>query len=40
MRDNNVDRSYSDSKKEDTKLDFWEIAGRYYQCQLALVERP
>ena len=25
---------------EDTKLDFWEIAGRYYQCQLALVERP
>lgn len=40
MRDNSVDSAYSSDKVGGTKLDFWEIAGRYYQCQLALVGKP
>ena len=40
MRDNSADSAYSSDKRGGTKLDFWEIAGRYYQCQLALVGKP
>ena len=40
MRDNNIDRSCAEYKKKDTDLDFWEIAGSYYHCHLALVGKP